>query len=79
MFRRFKDVVQNIYDVFTLVALLAIWTCATRKLADSNAIDIARSAGKVNRLFGNLWGATAGPMDHKHPLSGCSIQPLKVA
>lgn len=36
-----------IYDVLTLIALLAIWTCATRKLADSNAVDIARSAGKV--------------------------------
>lgn len=36
-----------IYDMLALIALLAIWTCATRKLADSNAVDIARSAGKV--------------------------------
>ena len=56
-----------IYDVLTLIALLTIRACATRELADSNAVDVACSACKFNRLFRNLWGATVSPINNKHP------------
>ena len=56
-----------IYNVLTLIAFPTIWTCATGYLADSNAVHVARSPCKVDCLLGDLRGATASSINHKHP------------
>jgi len=55
--------------VFALVAFLVVGACTAWDLVDGDAVDVSCGAGHVDRLLGNIVGATSGAVDYEHPIA----------
>ena len=63
----FEDVVEDVDDVFALVALEVVGAGAAREVADGDVVDVARCAGHGDGFGrGFVGGARTGAVDDKH-------------
>ena len=76
---RLEHVVEDIHDVFALVALVAVVRAgAVGDLVDGHAVDVPRRARHLDGFLGGVVRACGDPVDDEHALRLGAVEALVV-